>query len=168
MGKKHPNVTNINEVEPRIVEKGTKFGFHSKRLGAASGSRELGCMWMEVAPGKTAIPNHYHCAMEEAVYILEGNAEARIGKDTVTVGAGDYIAYPTGPEYSHSLKNTGTKPLRYLCFSTMEPTDVVGYPDSKKFMAVGCVDNGNWAGAKVRFIIKDQPSVDYYEGEAVD
>lgn len=169
MGKKHPNITNIREVEPRIGSKGTRFGFTGKRLGAASGAGMIGCSWYEVPPGKTAFPHHYHCANEEGVYILEGTGAARIGADTVAVEAGDYIAYPPGPDHAHSLKNTGTGPLRYLCLSTLLTTEVVGYPDSKKFAAVGCVDPKVGAlGAKIKFIIKEQPSVDYYEGETVE
>jgi len=169
MGKKHRNVTNISEVEPRVVSKGTRFGFTGKRLATASGAVSLGCGYFEVEPGKTAFPNHYHCANEEGIYIIEGQGEARIGKDTVTVGPGDYIACPVGPDYSHSLKNTGKEILKYLCISTMITTEVVGYPDSKKLAAVGLVDPVTGPmGAKVRFIIKEQPSVDYYEGEATD
>ena len=166
MGKKHPHVTNLNEVEPRIIEKGTKFGATGKRLGAASGAVSLGCGYFEVPSGKTAIPNHYHCANEEGIYIIEGTGEARIGKDTVTVAQGDYIAYLPGPDHSHSLKNTGKGILKYLCISTMLTTEIVGYPDSKKIAGVGCVDpKTGIMGAKVRFIINEQPSVDYYEGE---
>jgi len=169
MGKKHPNVTNISEVEPRIVEKGKRFGFTGKRMGVASGATALGCGWFEVAPGRTAFPNHYHCANEEGIYILEGKGEARIGDKTVEVGKDDYIAYPVGPEYSHSLTNTGDKPLRYLCISTQVTTEVVGYPDSKKIGAAGLYDPKKGAmGAKVLMIVKEQPSVDYYEGEKVD
>lgn len=169
MGKRHRNVSNINEVEPRIVSKGTKFGFIGKRLGTASGAVALGCGYFEVEPGRTAIPNHYHCANEEGIYILEGEAQARIGKDIVTVGQGDYIAYPVGPDFSHSLKNTGKSILKYLCISTMIATEVVGYPDSKKIAAVGLIDPvAGVMGAKVRVIIKEQPSVDYYEGEEVN
>jgi len=143
MSKKHPNVTHLNEIQPRVVDKG-KFGF----------------------TGKQAFPNHYHCANEEGVYIIEGTGEARIGNNAVTVGPGDYIAYPVGPEHSHSLKNIGQEPLRYLYFSTMHLTEVVAYPDSKKFGVVGLSDPQiGPMGAKVKFIIKDQPSVDYYEGE---
>ncbi len=165
MTKKHTNVTHISEVEPRVADKG-KFAFTGKRLGPTSGAKALGCSWYEVPPGKTAFPNHYHCANEEGVFILEGTGEARIGKDKVNVEPGDYIAYPPGPEYSHSLKNTGKGPLRYLCLSTMITTEIVGYPDSKKLAGAGLFDPATGImGAKVRFIIKEQPSVDYYEGE---
>ncbi len=165
MGKKHPNVTHLKEVEPRIVEKG-KFSFTGKRLAHASGAKSLGLGWFEVPPGKTAFPHHYHCANEEGVFIIEGKAEARIGKDKIMVEAGDYIAYPPGPDHAHSLKNTGSTPLRYICISTMLTTEIVGYPDSKKIAGAGCADPVTGImGAKVKFIIKEQPSVDYYEGE---
>lgn len=169
MGKKHPNVTNISEVEPRVVAKGSKFAFTGKKVGGpVSGAGMIGCSWYEVPAGKTAFPHHYHCANEEGVYILEGTGEARIGQDTITVGVGDYIAYPPGPDHAHSIKNTGNGPLRYLCLSTLLTTEVVGYPDSKKLAAVGCADPKTGVmGAKVRFIIKEQPSVDYYDGEDV-
>jgi len=168
MGKKHQNVTNLNEIEPRVVQKGTKFGFTGKRLGPSSAAKALGVSWYEIAPGRSAFPYHYHCANEEGVFILEGTGEARIGKDTVNVEKGDYIAYPIGPEYAHSLKNSGKGPLRYICFSTTQTTEVVGYPDSKKFAAAGMVDPVTGVmGAKVKFVIKEQPSVDYYEGEDV-
>lgn len=168
MGKKHPNVTHLSEVEPRVVEKG-RFAFTGKRLATASGAQQIGCGWFEVPPGKTAFPRHYHCANEEGVYILEGKAEAAIGESTVTVGPGDYIAYPGGPEYAHSLKNTGDSPLRYLCFSTLHTTEIVGYPDSKKLAGVGNVTDLKVGvmSAKVRFLIKEQPSVDYYDGEGL-
>jgi len=169
MGKRHRHVTNINEVEPRIVSKGTKFGFTGKRLGPTSGAVALGCGYFEVEPGRTAFPNHYHCANEEGIYIIEGQGETTIGKDVVSVGTGDYIAYPVGPDHAHSLKNTGKSVLKYLCVSTMHTTEVVGYPDSKKFGVVGLADPvAGIMGAKVKLIIKDQPSVDYYEGEKID
>ena len=168
MGKKHPQVTNITEAEERTVAKGNKFGFTGKRLGPTSGARQLGCSWYEVPPGKTSFPHHYHCANEEGVYILEGTGEARLGDDTVEVGPGDYIAYPAGPEYAHTLKNSGSTPLRYLCISTLLTTEIVGYPDSKKIAGASGVDPvKGFAGAKIKFIIKEQPSVDYYEGEDV-
>ena len=168
MGKKHPNITNISELEPRVEQRGTKFGYKAKRLGMPSGAKALGCSWFEVQPGQTAFPNHFHSANEESIFILEGTGEARIGKEKVHVEKGDYIAFPVGPEFSHSLKNNGTKALQYLCFSTMIPTEVVGYPDSKKIGAVGTSDfSKGMAGAWIRILTHEQPPVDYYAGEDV-
>src|SRR6185503_12001505 len=91
----------------------------------------------EVEPGRAAFPHHFHCVNEESIYVLEGEGALRIGKDTVAVKAGDYVTFPTGPDFAHQLKNTGTQNIRYLRFSTLSSAEVVGYPDSKKIGAAG-------------------------------
>ena len=168
MGKKHPNVIHVNEVEPRIEKRGTRFGFTGRRLGLPAGARMHGCSLYEVEPGRTAFPHHFHCANEEGIFILEGKGELRIGEECVTVEKDEYIAFPVGPQSAHSLKNTGTAPLRYLCFSTLITTEIVGYPDSKKIGSAGLADpQKGLMSAPIKFIIKEQPVVDYYEGEDV-
>lgn len=167
---RHPNVVNLKEVKSRTQEKGTRFGFENKRLGDAAQSQGLGCGWFEIQPGRTAFPHHFHCANEEAIYILEGEGDIRIGEATVKVGAGDYIALPPGPEHAHSLANTGQAPLRYLCISTTQSTEVVYYPDSKKFGAFGSPAHSGslFSSAWILKMMKDGENVDYYEGERID
>src|SRR5689334_20542448 len=114
--RRHDQVVNIDEVEVRTEAKGG-FGFQARRLGTAAGSRALGCGYLEVPPGKTAFPFHFHSNFEEALYILEGTGTARIGEAKVEVRAGDYLAFPPGPSSSHALTNTGTGTLRYLAMS---------------------------------------------------
>jgi uncharacterized cupin superfamily protein len=171
MGKKHPNIVNLDEVEVRQVTKGKRFGFSGKRLGAAGGGKQLGCSWFEIEPGRKAFPHHFHCANEEALFILEGEGQLRLGESVVSVEKGDYVAMPAGPQGAHSLTNTGKQPLRYLCFSTLISTEVVVYPDSKKIAAVGSENVAKGmlgSDAWVRQTIREQPSVDYYEGEEID
>jgi uncharacterized cupin superfamily protein len=167
--RRHPNVTNVSEAPSRAQEKGTKFGFTARALGHATGAAGIGCSFYEVPPGRAAFPAHYHCANEEALYILEGEGTLRIGKDTVAVHQGDYITLPPGPDHTHKLTNTGTAPLRYLCMSTLKGgAEVVGYPDSKKIAAVGVP--AGWRFPEpgwVRFIGRPEASVDYYDGEDV-
>jgi uncharacterized cupin superfamily protein len=67
-----------------------------------------------------------------------------------------------GPAHSHQLLNTGDTPLRYLCFSTLLPTEVVGYPDSKKIGAMGFTATGE---SMVRIMVREESHVDYYDGE---
>jgi len=159
--RRHPNVVNVTELKAGGFEKGSRFALTNKPLGRATGARGIGCSFYEVPPGKTAFPNHYHCANEESVYILEGSGLLRIGPDSVPVGPGDYATFPVGPAHSHQLVNAGDTPLRYLCFSTMVPTEVVGYPDSKKIGAM------SYAGgeAVVRLMFRETSAVDYYDGE---
>jgi uncharacterized cupin superfamily protein len=111
--RRHPNVVNVEEVEPADQGRGN-FGFRKRRLGAEAGGVALGCSHLEVAPGKTAFPFHFHSGFEEALFILEGEGAARIGQETVAVRAGDYVVFPPGPSMPHALTNSGSAPLRYL------------------------------------------------------
>jgi uncharacterized cupin superfamily protein len=167
--KKHPNVVNINEVEPRVEAKGDKFGYRGRRLGPQVGAKQIGCSYFEIEPGKQAFPHHFHSSNEEALFVLEGVGTVRIGSETIEICAGDYVSFPVGPEHAHSIKNTSNNVLKCLCMSTLHSVEVVGYPDSKKVAAFAMADasKGLLGGATpwVRMMIKEQPSVDYYEDE---
>jgi uncharacterized cupin superfamily protein len=168
--RRHPQVVNIEDIAPREESRGG-FAHRTRRLGPEAGGRALGCSHLEVAPGKTAYPFHFHSATEEAIYVLEGTASLRVGKDKVELRAGDYVGIPAGPDCAHALTNTGAGPLRYLCMScpaTPTTLDIVAYPDSKKVAFASGVDpvKGFRGGAWIMKLIReDQPSVDYYDGE---
>ncbi|NIS08876.1 MAG: cupin domain-containing protein, partial [Candidatus Dadabacteria bacterium] len=72
-------------------EHNSRFEYKKKSLSQNSGGQKLGCSIYEVPPGKSAFPFHYHCSNEEAVYILEGNAELRFGDESYFVSKGDYL-----------------------------------------------------------------------------
>lgn len=167
--RRHPCVINLSEATARSSEKGTRFGFTNKILGQATGATGIGASWYEVPPGRTAFPLHFHCAAEEAIFILEGEGTLRIGTETVAVRTGDYITFPVGPDHAHQLINTGAAPLRYLCLSTLPQADVVGYPDSKKVGARGVPPGWKFPGpAWVRVICRADSMLDYYDGETID
>jgi uncharacterized cupin superfamily protein len=164
--RRHPNVVNLSEIEPRTATHGGRFALSTRWFTRATGAKGVGCSWFEVPPGRTAFPNHYHCANEEAAFILEGEGTLRIGAATVDVRAGDYVTFPTGPDASHELTNTGGGPLRYLAFSTLVPVDIVGYPDSGKVGAAATQRFGEPPWVRAIFRLQDQ--VDYYAGEKMD
>jgi uncharacterized cupin superfamily protein len=160
--RRHPNVVNVGEVKPGGFSKGDRFALTNRVLGRATGARSIGCSHYEVPPGRTAFPNHYHCANEESIYVLEGTGTLQIGQERIGVRPGDYATFPVGPAHSHQLINTGEVPLRYLCFSTLIPTEVVGYPDSKKVGAFGGPGGGEqW----LRVMVREGSMLDYYDGE---
>ena len=167
--KRHPNVVNVDELEARTQTQGTKFGFTSKALASAVGGKGLGCSHYELPPGRAAFPFHWHSALEEALFVLEGAGTLRIGDKKIPVKAGDYVAFPTGPETAHQMINTGSAPLKYLCFSTSATVEVVGYPDSKKIAVSAAASAADARAGKswARQIFKEQPSAGYYEGEDV-
>ncbi len=139
--RRHPNVVNIAGLK-------------------ASG---IGCSYYEVPPGRTAFPNHYHCANEELIYVLEGMGSLRIGADEVQVGPGDYATFPIGPAHTHQLLNSGAAPLLYQCVSTLLPTEVVGYPDSQKIGAFSYTAAGE---SMVRIMVREESKFDYYDRES--
>ncbi len=112
--RRHPNVVNVSEIVPHERVVGAQFAARYTRLAANAGAGALGCMWFEVPPGRTAMPLHYHCANEEAVFVLEGTGTLRLGTETVPLRAGDWVSFPVGPAYAHQIINTGTTALRYL------------------------------------------------------
>jgi uncharacterized cupin superfamily protein len=163
--RRHPHVVNIDELKGANFTRGKRFGFSNKVLGRATAAQGIGCSWYEVPPGRTAFPNHFHCANEEALFILEGAGTLRIGAERIAVGAGDYVTLLPGPEHTHQLLNTGSAPLKYLCLSTTHRTEVVGYPDSKKIGAFGLPPGAGQQPFWLRAMFEETSSVDYYLGE---
>jgi len=163
--RRHPRVVNLDEIEPMERTKG-RFGVTARRLSGPAGAKAIGFNWMELKPGMTSFPYHWHAGIEEGLYVLAGTGELRIGPDKVPVRAGDYAAFPAGPENAHTLTNIGDVPLQYLSFSNLSTTDIIGYPDSKKLAFGAIPDPSAWPnGMWIRKLIRDQESVDYYEGE---
>jgi uncharacterized cupin superfamily protein len=159
--RRHPNVINRDEVKPFPMEKG-KHRVTMQRLGQAAGGQVLGGSLTELAPGSVSFPFHYHCATEEAIFIVKGSGIARIGEQRVPVREGDWIAFPPGPEHAHQMINEGTEPLLYLCVSAnMQKVDIVGYPDSKKVAATA----GTFDKPIHRWISRQGESLDYWDGE---
>ncbi len=158
--QRHPNVINADEIAPREMSKG-KHQLKLRRLGAPAGSKGLGAILTEIAPGSVSFPFHYHSGIEEAVYIVAGQGTARIGAEKIPVRAGDWLAYPPGPDHAHQIINDSDALLVYLCVSTMALADVVGYPDSKKVAATA----GEWMAPWARVLVHEGQTLDYWDGE---
>ncbi len=127
------------------------------------GARKLGYSFFLVPPGKAAFPYHAHTGNEEMIYILDGEAILRFGKEQLPVSAGTVIACPPGPEYPHQLINTGAAELRYLVVSSMEYPDISEYPDSNKVGAYATSAHEPQPGFRALYV-KDK-NVNYYDGE---
>ena len=98
-----------------------------KSLADATGLNEIGFAIIEVAPGDESTEHHLHYHEEECLYVLEGEATARIGAASHPVKAGDFIGCRKGG-LAHSLKNTGSSTLRCISVSQRENHDVSDYP----------------------------------------
>src|SRR5215813_5044070 len=105
---RHENVRNADEVEVREMIKG-RHNMRLRQLGKSAGSIALGATLTEVAPGGISFPRHAHYVNEEAIYVLSGSGEARIGDARVPVRPGDWIALPTGPDHAHQMVNVSDR-----------------------------------------------------------
>lgn len=135
--EKQKNIIHLSKVplEPMKAPEGSPFGGLRQRIGTAIGAKKLGYSFFTVPAGKAAFPFHLHHTNEEMIYILEGEATLRLGKEEIAVSAGTFIACPPGQDYPHQLINTSNEDLRYLVVSTMEYPDISEYPDSHKIDA---------------------------------
>jgi quercetin dioxygenase-like cupin family protein len=70
-----------------------------------------------ISPG-VVLPWHYH-ETEEVIVVLEGNGECRTEAGTENYSAGDVIIIP--PRIKHSLRNSGSKLIRQICFFPNDP-----------------------------------------------
>lgn len=159
--RRHPNVVNRDEVDPNEMKKGKHHAI-TRRFGPLAGNQQIGATLTELPPGAISYPFHYHCANEEAIYVLSGTGSARIGDARVAVRAGDWIAHPIGPAHPHQMINDGTEPLVYLALSTSHKAEIVGYPDSKK---VGVAAGESFQKTWLRQIVKEGETLDYWDGE---
>jgi len=70
-----------------------------------------------VQPGEDLL-KHSHGDMEEVFYFLDGTGMMQIEEETYSVAPGDRFLLPARVE--HYLKNTGSTPMRFICFGVKE------------------------------------------------
>ena len=162
---RYDHVVHLSDIPMEKINapEGSAFGGQRQRVGAQLGAQKLGYSFFAVPPGKAAFPYHTHTGNEEMIYILEGEATLRLGKEELHVNSGTVIACPPGDQYPHQLINTGENELRYLVVSTMDFPDICHYPDSNKVGAYGTAAVGAQVGLRALYI-RDQ-NVNYYDGE---
>ena len=103
------------------------------QLGVALGLKRVGVSIARLGPGKESFALHAHQREEEWVYILYGQGLATIGEAEVSVGMGDFLAFPA-PQVAHLLKNVGAEDLVYLMGGERLDHDVVDFPALKRRM----------------------------------
>ena len=164
--KRHPNIVNVQQLEPTTQTHDPRYALHRKQLGAAAHGKKLGCSWIELPPGKRSWPMHAHLINEEAIFILEGEGTLRLGAEQHAVKPGDYISFRSDKEGAHQMINTSAAPLRYLCISTMEPNEIVVYTDTNKvFVCAGSAPGGSKEQRLLTHVFRAKDEVDYWEDE---
>ena len=138
-----------------------------RQMGPAMGARELGFNLVELAPGESFCPYHYHLGNEEALFVLEGQGQLRLADGEHTVRAGHFTAFPRGPKGAHKLQNDSEGPLRVLFVSTMMEPDVCIYPDSRKANIFGgSAPGGDRDARHYAKILDEDAELDYWDRES--
>ena len=163
---KSPHVVNLSDLKLSSRSKGKRFGWKRAQLGAAAGAKRIGCSMYELPPGRQSFPYHYHCANEEAIFVLEGEGTMRLAGRRIRIRRGDYVALLVGEQGAHQVINISKRPLRYLCISTMIEPEVGIYPDSGKIgIFAGTAPGGPPAARTMRTYLRAKPEADYWDGE---
>lgn len=103
----------------------------NKSLGDIMGITGFGFHIIEVEPGFETTEFHKHYHEDECVYVLEGEAEARVGDEVFKIKSGDFLGYKAGG-LAHSIINSGTTTLRCIVVGQRLDHDVGDYPELNK------------------------------------
>jgi putative monooxygenase len=83
-------------------------------VDASHGAKSLFLGHLEVVPG-AEITTHIHPDTEEAMVIIEGELEAVLGDEIVTLGPGDTVLAPAGIKHGF-VNRSGAKAALLACF----------------------------------------------------
>jgi uncharacterized cupin superfamily protein len=103
----HPCVIPWNESAAQRHARGFMLPFVNEQTGA----NQLRLHASVIDPGQAAHPPHEH-AGEEIIFVLEGDGEATIGDEKISVRGMTALFFPE--HVMHGIRNTGTSPIRYL------------------------------------------------------
>ena len=106
------------------------------RLHAAAqtGATQLCVFEQWCDPGRGA-PAHTHPGVEEAIVVLEGEAEVLVGEHVMSLRDGDSVVVP--PDVRHGFSNTGPGKLRTLAVFASPSPPVVYENEPGVVYAVG-------------------------------
>ena len=118
----------------------------------------LGMSVVELLPGQTQTPYHFHHGNEELLLVLDGTPTLRAPDGEHELRPGDFAFFPKGPEGAHQLVNRSQAPARYVLADAKVTPEIVEYPDSRKIASMSR-ETQLWT------IHRLEGAVDYFDGE---
>jgi len=122
-----------------------------KDIGVFGGGHPFDVELTKLPPGKANWPLHEHTAQWEAFIVVSGRGILRTKEAQQEIVPGDFIVNPPGE--AHQIINSGQEDLVYYVIADNPPSDIIYYPDSKK-----------WAMKPPRKVYELR-EVDYYKDE---
>jgi uncharacterized cupin superfamily protein len=134
-----------------------RAGFEWRRKRVAG--EHLGASLYELAPGQSTFPYHYELGNDELLVVMGGRPTLRSPDGERTLGPGDCVLFPSGPDGAHQVTNTTDAPARVLVVSSFALPRGAVQVDSDKVMV-------RWGvGADDRLWFRRADAVDYWDGE---
>jgi uncharacterized cupin superfamily protein len=90
-------------------------------LGKGQGAKKVHVHLTTLDPAGDGWEHQHSHTAEEAIYILEGQAEFTFDGETHRVGPGELVFFPSN--VTHAKTRFFTPRMRYLVIRTMEPGD---------------------------------------------
>ena len=118
----------------------------------------LGMSVIELLPGQTQCPYHFHHGNEELLLVLRGRPTLRTPDGERELEPGDAAFFPTGPDGAHQVVNRTDEPARYVVADAKVSPELVEYPDTGKIAAMARATQF-WS------IHRLDDAVDFFEGE---
>ena len=122
--------------------------------GRLIGAEKLGYGATRLARGEAFCPYHWHTREEELFVVMRGTPTLRTPRGTFVLRPGDCVAFATDASGAHKLWNDADEEALVLMIANTDPGDACFYPDSRKFV-VEATDT----------LVRDNPQLDYYDGE---
>ena len=110
-------------------------GIGARRLARPAGT-SLGASIWELQPGSSQFVYHFHHGSEELLIVVRGRPTVRMRAGDRTLGEGDVLLFPAGPEGGHQIRYDGDATARVLVVSTNADPDVAEYPETGKVAAI--------------------------------
>jgi len=127
------------------------------RVGPKLGATQLGLTVFELPPGQAVCPYHFEWTDEEWLIVLDGLPTLRTPEGERTLGPGDTVCFPAGPEGAHQVGNQSEAAVRVALLSTKNPFGIAEYPDSDKV--------GVWPGNGTHYMLRRSDHLEYWDGE---
>jgi uncharacterized cupin superfamily protein len=145
---------NIDDVPLRHDSGPGNYICREGEIGMLLGAERLGYRLVQLEPGNSFCPMHWHVAEEELFIIWSGEPTLLTPRGSVALKRGDLIAFPVGERGAHKIVNGGSTMAAIVMISNVESEEACFYPDSKKLL----VD-------PLGLIVRSEPALSYFDGE---